>query len=137
MHKYLFTLLLFILPLLVSAQLDSSSVQSPEAITNKMLELISGDIDEIRDWNTYRNLFLPTAQIISINPNVNPRNQVRVMNLEEFVRYVGPLYKRDGFEEYTIGLTINEFNSIANVFQSFYCRNLTGTYENAVSTAIR
>lgn len=104
--------------------------KTPQGITDKMLELISGDINELRDWDTYRNLFLPTAQKIILNPNANQiSRQVRVMNLEEFVRFVGPQYKKNGFEEVSIGTTVNEFNGIANVFQSFHAKNLTGTYE--------
>ncbi len=112
-----------------NAQVDTVAVKSIEGITNKMIALISGEKDEPRNWDEYRNLFLPTAQKISINRKAPPKKQVRVMNLEEFVRNVGPLYKKNGFDEIAIGLTINEFNGIANVFQSFYCKNLIGTYE--------
>ena len=113
----------------LSAQFDTVAVKSIEGITSKMLELISCDIDEVRDWDEYRNLFLPTAQKIAVDPKAKGRKQARHMSLEEFVRYVGPLYPRDGFKEVVIGLTINEFNGIANVFQSYHAVNLTGTYE--------
>ena len=108
---------------------DTVSCKTIKGITDKMLELISGGIDEPRDWDEYRNLFLPSAQKLSINPKAPSRNQVRARNLEEFIRHVGPLYKRDGFLEYSTGLAVNEYNGIANVFQSFYCKNLLGTYE--------
>ncbi len=112
-----------------TAQIDTVSVKSIEGITNKMIELISGAKDEPRNWDDYRNLFLPRAQKIFINRKAPPKKQIRVMNLEEFVRNVGPLYKRDGFEEIALGLTVNEYNGIANVFQSYHCKNLIGTYE--------
>ena len=112
------------------AQEIADYLKTPKGITDKMLELISGDIDEARDWEAYRNLFLPTAQKIIRNPNAQQiSRQVRAMNLEEFVRYVGPQYKKYGFEEVSIGTTVNEFNGIAQVFQSFHAKNLTGTYE--------
>ena len=123
---------LFVFTLLVNngnAQIDTTALKSIEGITNKMIELISGDIGEERNWDEYRNLFLPTAQKISIGKTRNGQTRARTMNLEEFVRNVGPLYARDGFEEYAIGLTVNEYNGIANVFQSYYCKNLLGTYE--------
>lgn len=128
--KKIITIISFLfISLSLNAQLDTVAVKSIEGITDKMLELISGEIDEPRDWDAYRMLFLPSAQKVSINRKAPPNRQVRTMNLEEFVRNVGPLYKRDGFEEYKIGLIINEFNGIANVFQSYYCKNLIGTYE--------
>jgi len=129
MKKAIVLLFVCSLPFQIVAQIDTVAVKTIEGITNKMIELISGEIDEPRNWDAYRNLFLPTAQKISINRKAPPKRQVRVRNLEEFVRDVGPLYKRDGFEEYAIGLTVNEYNGIANVFQSFYCKNLLGTYE--------
>ena len=110
-------------------QFDTTAVKSIEGITDKMIELISMDIDEERNWDEYRNLFLPTAQKMSIRTNRDGKQRMNVMNIEEFIRNVGPLYPRDGFEEYAIGLTVNEFNGIAVVFQSFYCKNLKGTYE--------
>lgn len=129
MTKIKLIVLLFCLPFFLNAQIDTVAVKSIEGITSKMIELISGGIDEPRNWDAYRNLFLPTAIKVSINRNAPPNRQVRVRNLEEFVRNAGPSYKKDGFEEIKIGLTINEFNGIANVFQSFYCKNLIGTYE--------
>lgn len=111
------------------SQIDTIALKSPEGITNKMLDLISGEIGEERNWPEFRNLFLPTAQFISLRHGKDGMNRSNVMNLEEFVRNVGPLYARDGFEEYEIGVTINEFNGIASVFQSYFCKNLKGTYE--------
>ncbi len=126
--------LLVIAPLLFVAQFsfaleDTLAVKSIKGITDKMLDLISVEIGEDVNWDEYRNLFLPRSQKYFIRKGKDGRINVRSMNLEEFIRNVGPLYARDGFEEYSIGLEINEFNGIANVFQSFYCKNLKGTYE--------
>jgi len=113
----------------IKSQVDTLAVKTIEGITNKMITLISGEIGEERNWEEYRNLFLPTAQKTSIGLTKDGKKKIRVMNLEEFIRNVGPFYARDGFVEYAIGLTVNEFNGIANVFQSYYCKNLLGTYE--------
>lgn len=111
------------------SQSKTVNLSTIEGITDTMLSLLSGPIGEERNWETYRNLFLPTAQKISVRESRDGKVRARVMNIEEFIRYVGPFYAKDGFEEYAIGLTINEFNGIANVFQSYYCKNLKGTYE--------
>jgi len=129
MKKLILLLFVFGFQLGLIGQVDTISVKSIEGITSKMIELISGEIGEERNWEAYRNLFLPTAQKMSLGKTKEGKSKVNVMNLEEFVRKYGPSYSRNGFEEYAIGLTINEFNGIATVFQSFYCKNLTGTYE--------
>ena len=107
----------------------TSTTNTIEGITNMMLELISGDKGASRDWNTFKSLFLPSAQLMATNIAQDGSYQVSAMSIDEFVTNIGPVYSRDGFEEYSIGLTVNEFNGIANVFQSFYCKNLVGTYE--------
>ncbi|WP_420322605.1 hypothetical protein [Flagellimonas sp.] len=109
---------------------QNNKYQTVEETANKMLEIISVDIGEEPDWKAYRNLFLPTAQKIILSPKAkNPANRVRSFTIEEFIRYVGPLYARDGFDEKVLGLSINEFNGVANVFQSYHAKNLKGTYD--------
>lgn len=129
MYRITLFTLFTLLQLNLNAQFDTLALKSIEGITDKMIELISGEIGEERNWDEYRNLFLPTAQKLSIRRTKDGKSRVSAMNLEEFVRNVGPLYARDGFEEYSIGLTVNEFNGIATAFQSYYCKNLIGTYE--------
>jgi len=113
----------------LTGQIDTMAFKTVEGITDKMLEMISGEVGEERDWEQYRMLFLPTAQKLSLRNRADGTSSVRARNIEEFVRTVGPLYARDGFEEYKIGLKVHEFNGIATAFQSYYCKNLIGTYE--------
>lgn len=113
----------------VNAQTDTIAVKSIKGITDKMLELISVPIGEDPDWDEYRNLFLPTSQKYSLDPNAKPGREVRSMNMEEFIRNVGPLFSRDGFKEMSIGLTFHEYNGIAIAFQAYHSKNLLGTYE--------
>ena len=113
-----------------TARTQEVKYQTVEETVNKMLELISVEIGEDPDWAEYRNLFLPTAQKTIVNPKAkNPANRVRSFSLEEFIRYVGPLYGRDGFKEIPLGLTVNEFNGTANAFQAYHAQNLKGTYD--------
>ncbi len=115
----------------LTAQVDTMALKTPEGVCAKMLEFISFEKDEEKDWDEFRNLFLPTAHLMSFRfqPGESISKQARNPNIEEFVRYFGPGYPRSGFEEYTIGLDVKEFNGIASVFQCFYCRSLNGAYE--------
>jgi len=94
-----------------------------------VLEIISVEIGEEPDWDNYRNLFLSTAHKTSVQPSAGPNRQLRTFNTEDFIRKIGPLYAVDGFYEYATGLEVFEYNGIATAFQSFYCKNLKGTYE--------
>lgn len=128
-RKSLIILVLAIAPFISAAQIDTVAVKSIKGITDKLLEIISVDIGEEPDWENYRNLYLPNASKISLRPSAAPDSQVRTFSTEEFIERVGPLYARDGFYEHSTGLTVNEYNGIATAFQSFYCKNLKGTYE--------
>jgi len=103
-------------------QSDSLSLKTPEGVCARMLDFISFEKDEVKDWDEFRNLFLPDA-------GAPISRQARSQNIEEFVRYWGPNYSKTGFEEYVIGVDVKEFNGIATVFQSFYCKSLDGSYE--------
>lgn len=115
----------------LTAQTDSLAYATPEKLADAMLAFITFDKDEVKDWDEYRNLFLPEANKLSFRPKPGDplSRQVRSSNLEEFVRYSSPSYSKNGFEEYAIGVKVNEFNGIASVFQSFYCMSGDGSYE--------
>ncbi len=131
MLKNTLLVITIVMPFQIFSQVDSIALTTPEGITAKMLEFISFEKGEVKDWDEYRNLFLPGAHKISIRsqPGESLSKQVKIMNLEEFVRGAGETYARNGFEEIVIGLDVKEFNGIATVFQSFYCKTLDNSYE--------
>lgn len=145
MKLKLIAIILMILPFTISAQYlgksnntsnntstkmtTAQAVQTIEGITAKMLELISGPVGQERNWEEFRTLFLPTAQFISLNPQAKDGEKARSLNLEEFVRMLGPLYAKEGFYEEPLNIQINEFNGMANAFQSYTARNSSRTYQ--------
>ncbi len=104
-------------------------LKSPEGITELFLELISGPIGEERDWDQFRTLFAPGATFYSTRPDAPEGKQVRAFSVEEFIERIGPSYASSGFLETALGTRVHEFNGMANVFQSFQAKNLTGTYD--------
>ena len=131
MKKLFLSILALLCMFSMTAQTDSLAYSTPEKLADAMLAFITCEKDEVKDWDEYRNLFLPEANKLSFRPNPGQplSRQVRSSNLEEFVRYSSPSYAKNGFEEYTIGVKVNEFNGIASVFQSFYCKSGDGSYE--------
>lgn len=131
MKKLLFITVFISVTFSLIAQVDTTAVKTPEGICAAMLAFISFEKNEVKDWDDFRNLFLPTAHLMSFRfqPGESLSKQAKNLTLEEFVRYFGPGYPKNGFEEYVIGLEVKEFNGIASVFQSFYCKTLNGSYE--------
>ena len=130
MYKLLICYILFCSPIILFSQTnyDQSTV---EGTTSALLDIISGDIGEKRDWDGFRSLFIPTAQFVFVNEDAPPNKRTTSYNLEQFVRFVGPNYAQNGFEEVATGLVVNEWNGIASAFQSYTAKNLTGTYNES------
>ena len=55
-------------------------------------------------------------------------------NLEDFIESLKDSYYDNGFYEVETGKVVNEFNGIANVFQSFYGKDSEGNEERGINS---
>jgi hypothetical protein len=99
---------------------DTNAVKSIDGIVKEVLRLQSGEKGKSRNWKSLRNLFLPTATFTILNTGDELRLPTETVSLDEFIELLHDNYYEEGYEEYETGKTIDEFNGIANVFQSFY-----------------
>ncbi len=103
-----------------SAGTDNPSTETIEGIVLETLDMISGDSGEIRDWESFRFLFAPNATFSVVIHRDEGPNILRSYSLEEFVRLGMKVYESSNFSEIEIKKTIDEYNGIAHVFQSYY-----------------
>ena len=126
--RKLFILLFFIIPSVAFAQsrtaFDSSIVKTIDGTVNEVLKIVSGERGQKRNWEAFRYLFSPNAQISVLNHGKNGVNTLNAYSLEEFVRLGMRFYENDGFIEYELAKTVDEYNGIAQVFQSYYAKEL-------------
>lgn len=97
-------------------------VSSPEAVATALYRVISGPASRPRDWDRFRSLFLPSAQLAWVETRGGP---VRLYNfsVEDFIRLVGPGYQMgEGFWEREIGSHVDRFGTIAQVFTTYETR---------------
>jgi len=101
---------------------DTNAVKSIAGIVKEALRLQSGERGQTRNWKALRNLFLPTATftILNIENGDSLRKPTETVSLDEFIELLHDDYYEEGYLEYETGKTVDEFNGIANVFQSFY-----------------
>lgn len=104
--------------------IDSSAVKSIDSIVVRGLNIVSGKEGAERDWEAFRQLFAADAHISVLVHDSLGRGHLRSYTLEEFVRLGMQYYETDGFIEYEITKTVNEYNGIAQVFQSYYAKEL-------------
>ena len=108
----------------VVAQTDNVAVKSIDGIVNEVLNIITGKKDESRNWESFRILFTPNAQLSVLNHDSLGHAKMNSYSLEEFVRIGMKFYEGDGFLEYEITKTVDEYNGIAHVFQSYRAEEL-------------
>ncbi|HEY4154683.1 MAG TPA: hypothetical protein VGM24_04630 [Puia sp.] len=99
---------------------DTNALKSVDGIVKEMLRLESGKKGQIRNFKALRNLFLPTATFTILNDSDFAGQPTETVSLDDFMKLLHDEYYEEGYLEYETGKTIDEFNGIANVFQSFY-----------------
>jgi hypothetical protein len=97
---------------------SDDDVSSIENITTAILQSISGDAGEKRNWNRFRNLFHPLAQISAIF-HKGDSAWIKIHTINEFISHAGTWYEENGFREYKYKSKVEEFGNIAQVFQSY------------------
>ena len=98
---------------------NSGDTASLDAIIAALYAVISGPARQPRDWARYRCLFLPEARSILaiVKPGETPR--VRMLDVEEYIRRVEPIFATEDFWEVETGRKTEVFGKVAHVL-SFY-----------------
>jgi len=113
---------------------DTNAVKSIDGIVREVLRLVSGEKGQTRNWEALRNLFLPTATFTVLNNNDSIPHPVETVGLDDFIKLMHDEYYEQGYLEYEIGKTLNEYNGIANVFQSFYAKDSENKEERGINS---
>ena len=113
---------------------DTNTVSSINGIVKEMLRLVSGEKGKPRNWEAFRNLFLPTANFTVVNHSDSMPQPVETITLEEFIKLMHDQYYDQGFLEYEINKVVNEYNGIANVFQTFYGKDSENIEEKGINS---
>jgi len=113
---------------------DTNALKTVNGIVKESLRLISSEKGKTRNWEALRNLFLPTATFTVLNNNDSIPQPVETITLGEFINLMHDEYYEQGYFEYEKGKTVDEFNGIANVFQSFVGKDSEGKEERGINS---
>ncbi len=113
---------------------DTTAVNSIDGIVNEVLEIITVDKGEKIDLEKFRNLFVPTARFSIINHDDSMPQPFESVSLEEFLEMLDDPYYEQGYLEYEIGKVVDEYNGIAQVFQSFYGKDSENVEERGITS---
>lgn len=119
MKKILLVVLLIFTNNLFAQTKNEEAVKTIEGIVGETIRIISGKKGVKRDWEAFRNLYTDDAKITIVSQKKDGSKSIKSITLEKFVRLGKNFYKKEGFYEYELKKTIDEYNGIAHVFQSY------------------
>ena len=108
---------------------DTIAIRSIDGIVKEVMNIVSGEEGKVRDWGIFRSLFLPNAQLTVLYHTDSIPLPLESVTVEEFIDLMDDEYYEQGFLEYETGKVINEYNGLANVFQSYYGKDSEGYEE--------
>jgi hypothetical protein len=97
-------------------------VKSIDNILAALYDVISGPAGE-RDWNRFRSLFLPQAQLTSAAKGGDGAVRVHPMSVEDYVRLAGGYFAQHAFFESPIVSRVQTFGNVSQVFSSYESRH--------------
>ena len=97
---------------------DSTSVSSIDGIVNEVLRVLSGTKDQERPWDWFRHLFTEQAQVTMIK-HIENDNEIEIISIDSFLERMAPGLAAFDFLEYETGKVVDEYNGLAQVFQSY------------------
>ncbi|MCX2680206.1 hypothetical protein OOZ15_09675 [Galbibacter sp. EGI 63066] len=132
MKYLLYIICLTIIPLSSLAQdKEDTAVASIDGIVNGLLDQITIEEGKKIDTSAVRNLFHPSAQLTVLH---NDSSFAETVSLDEFLSLLKDPYYEQGFLEKEIHKVIDEYNGIAQVFQSFYAKDSEGVENKGINS---
>ncbi len=105
---------------------NPADVASVDAIVRALYDVISGDSGVARNWDRFRSLFAPGAQLMPVFQRQGQAPQMLVWTPEEYLRRNGPALERNGFHEREIARRQESYGQIVHAFSTYESRRRAG-----------
>lgn len=135
--KFILAIALLCLPAMAQAQTDKpaataapaaspaarpADVASRDAIVAALYDSISGPAGD-RDWDRFRALFIPEAQLIASFKKKDGTLGYKAMSVQGYVDGGGKYFKEHAFYEREVSRKVESFGSITQIFSTYESRN--------------
>ncbi len=126
--RYPVLLTILLLPICSHAQdpevveVNPEDVKSLDSIVEALYGVISGEKGEARDWNRFRSLFKPGAQLIPSGPDGENNIGTRYMSPQDYVDRSGSWLVENGFFEVEIARKELHFGSMTHIWSTYESR---------------
>ncbi len=98
-----------------------ADVSSRDAIVTALYDSISGPAGD-RDWDRFRSLFIPEAQLIASFKKKDGTLGYKAMTVQGYIDGAGKYFKEHAFYEREISRKVETFGSITHIFSTYESR---------------
>jgi hypothetical protein len=95
----------------------SSDVKSIDGVIKALYEVISGEGNEPRNWDRFRNLFGKDARLVPTYKDSTGNYNYRILTPEEYITRFSA--RKMGFYEWELSRKTEEYGTIAQVFTTY------------------
>jgi hypothetical protein len=99
-----------------------ADVASRDAIVAALYDSISGPAGD-RDWERFRSLFIPEAQLIGCRRKKDGMEGYKAMSVQSYIDNAGKYFKEHGFYEREVSRKVDSYSSITQIFSTYESRN--------------
>lgn len=99
---------------------DPADVGSVDAIVAALYDVISGPAGEPRDWDRFRSLFLPGAQLVPVG---GESGKPRPTDVEGYVRGASAYFAENGFFEREVARSVHRYGPVVQLFSTYESRH--------------
>lgn len=97
-------------------------VASIEALIKSFYESTAGEPNTPRDWDRFRSLFLPKAQLVATRPGGTRATGATFVSPTEYVEANKKYFEKGGFVDREVGRRVEEFGAITHVWSTYESR---------------
>jgi len=102
----------------ITPNADREDVKDPESITKALYEVISGPPGK-RNWERFRSLFYPGAQMAASHRLPNGQAVFNSFSTEDYIKNNGAFFEQNGFYEEEIGSRVDQYGNVAIVTSAY------------------
>ncbi len=97
----------------------AKDVESVDGIIEALYASISGEKGEERDWDRFRNLFIPEARLVPTGKNQQGKLIYRVYSPEQFIQQTSQSFVDNGFYEYETHRSTQDYGHVVHLFSTY------------------
>lgn len=99
-----------------------AATESIGAVIDSYYRSISGPQGQPREWEPFRNMFLPHAMLVSVRTTGSNRAAPSVMSVEQYISLNSAYFEKGGYHETEVHREMHRYGGLAQVFSTYESR---------------